>query len=340
MRFLRQALVITPGLSVMPANKKLHATQGDVALDVERVTVESVPKDDWLLVRASVPMVTRPTINANHEVEIDEALRQRVERSIESFADMVAVAKRSARSVSSPHPWAALVDLSDEERDYLAQAVRFASHRAAIRHRVVDAIGLDDPSLIQLGTDRPDGVALMAEGLSSTHETGQFHEYIRVFERAFACGPFDLIEPLARFLEGVREMGYTQGEVNEWLAVLRNLATHADRRAEFATASDINPVVWRVEQAAYDVLFNKKTWRSPDIERRSLYKWRSLVGRDRLVFTQGTTPAITAQLLDGFGTFPAYFGGLTTIPSDWWIGVAEDETDGSVSQQSHPEQSI
>lgn len=83
-------------------------------------------------------------------------------------------------------------------------------------------------------------------------------------------------------------------------------------------------MVWRVEQAAYDVLFNKKVWRSADSERRSMYTWRCGIGRDEVFMAQGSTPTLGAQLPDGFGTFPLYIGGLSAIPTEWWIGAQRE----------------
>lgn len=87
---------------------------------------------------------------------------------------------------------------------------------------------------------------------------------MRVFKRAFRLGPFDLIDPLAEFL-APGHVGYTHEEVRRWIE-LRQPATHADRRPYFVLERDVQPVVERMIQAAYDVLFNKKIWQDKSRE--------------------------------------------------------------------------
>ena len=89
-----------------------------------------------------------------------------------------------------------------------------------------------------------------------------------MFKRAFRLGPFDLIDPLAEFL-APGHVGYTHEEVRRWIE-LRQPATHADRRPYFVLERDVQPVVERMIQAAYDVLFNKKICKTSP-ERRSAW---------------------------------------------------------------------
>jgi len=48
--------------------------------------------------------------------------------------------------------------------------------------------------------DRADGLALLVEASGIRHASGRFHEYIRVFERAFGKASRLLALPLAEFL--------------------------------------------------------------------------------------------------------------------------------------------
>ena len=48
-------------------------------------------------------------------------------------------------------------------------------------------------------------------------------------------------------------------------------ATHADVRRRFVLESDVRPVTSRMEQAAFDVLLNKRAWREPSLERRGAW---------------------------------------------------------------------
>ena len=124
--------------------------------------------------------------------------------------------------------------------------------------------------MAELLADRRDGIGLMAEALAHTHAMGRFHDLMRVFERAFALGPWDLVEPLAKFRRGSR-LGYSKPEVSNW-SELRGPATHADRRSLVLTEPDLRRPVMRMEQAAYDVLLNKATW--PDRSTRRRNRWR------------------------------------------------------------------
>jgi hypothetical protein len=156
--------------------------------------------------------------------------------------------------------------------------------------------------------DRLDGVALLAEALAHEHPTGRFHEYLRLFERAFARPARNLAEPLAEVLDP--RFGYTTGEIEHWLGVLRDPATHADARPVFVLEADVRPVVGRIHQAVFDLLMNKENWRSADTARREL--WRAPTGTTGMgndsFATRGEALAITAQLMDPFDAYPMDLG--------------------------------
>jgi hypothetical protein len=318
MRFLRLALV-TIERSPIPAGKQLHASYGNI--DVETHDTRSRGNPGPVLVAASTVLAQRPQLNAAHEVVIEEGMGKALEQAIVLMADLMSVATRSSRSISSPTPWVALTELTAEDREYLADAVGFESPRMAARNRIILPLALDDPAVLDLPRDRADGVTMMAEGLASSHETGRFHEYIRLFERAFALSSKPLVRPLSTFLGGAASLDYTEPEVRHWITGVRHLATHADRHLEFVTASDVNPILGRVEQAAVDVLFNKEVWRDPSPARRAAYKWLAGTTRTGGLITQGSLPTIHGQLFDGYGTFPLHLEGIMVQPSaDWWVG--------------------
>jgi hypothetical protein len=323
--------VVTTGSAWLPAGKQGTLVAGDVEVEVQAVTVEGQPNPTWVLVIASAD-IPRPPIDDERYLILDVGVREKLEAAIEVVADLAAIATRSSRSVSSPHPSIALTNLTNDDRSYLASADGFRA-RGPVRNRIVDARSMEDPALLDLLTDRRDGVQLMAEGLSSSHATGQFHEYIRVFERAFRRSSGPLVRPLSDFLAGATKLGYMRDEVNNWLRVIRHQATHADNRDELATARSVAEVVWRVEQAAFDVLFNKRIWRAPDSERRSAYEWRSGITPSGMFITQGDTPTMTMQWKDAFGVFPMYFGSFPT-PPEWWTGTAASQPDPTVGDGS------
>lgn len=298
----------------------MRAVYGDVTLEVSEVTLNKAPSQDTSLVVASTE-VGFPDIGDDGIVSVDEGARSRMESYIALLADFQAVATRSARHISSPEPTVAFAELAPQERARLEASKGFAA-RMPTQHRIFESIALDDPVLLDLASDRRDGILLMAEAVSSSHPTGRFHEFIRLFERAFGRSSTQLVDPLAEFLKGVPSFAYDRSDVNLWLTVLRHSSIHADRRKQLATALDIQKVLWRVEQAAYDVLFNKAEWRSISAERRSIMTWHAGVGRgDSFFITQGHTPKSTFQLMDPFGIFPK---ALFSIESreGWWARIA------------------
>jgi len=149
-------------------------------------------------------------------------------------------------------------------------------------------------------------VALLAEALTNQHSTGKFHEFMRLFERAFTLSPSQFEKKLAQSLQGA-DLGYDRSEVKHWIA-LRNPATHANDTTlpYIALESDIRPVIDRIEQAAYDVLWNKKFWQDRSTETRPV--WRPSVATDfstyNVVVTKGLEASFIIQTLDPLRAFP------------------------------------
>jgi hypothetical protein len=168
-------------------------------------------------------------------------------------------------------------------------------------------------------SDREDGVALLVEALSHDHAMGRFHEFIRLFERAFTRPAKTLTSPLNEFLSP--RFGYTAAELSRWFEELRDPATHADARTEFLLEADVRPVIDRMEQAAFDVLLNKALWRDPSTDRRDV--WAPTAGstnpRGGAFIVQGTTPVTYGTILDEYGAFPMDLSGvITQRPGSWW----------------------
>ena len=128
--------------------------------------------------------------------------------------------------------------------------------------------------------DRAHGFALLAEALSHAHPTGKFHEFVRFVELALGLSSSALAEPLGIFLEAARNQGFSRGESLQWVVHLRHPATHADllRQQTFLLGADVWPVIPRVEQAAYDVLFNKADWHAPTATRTQPWTPPAVIG--------------------------------------------------------------
>lgn len=273
-----------------------------------------------LLVGAVVPLSTYPDLNAENSVIIPNDAQRAAETAIETFANLVSIGEMCSRSISSPTPWVVLLPQDDvasswlENKNGIAQSTSLETwFRFPIESDVLQA----------LTRDRLQGAALLSEALSYTHPTGQLHEYVRVFELAFRTASTPLVVPLACFLSG-NSQGYTEDEVKHWITTVRPQATHADlqQQSKFVLAAEVRPIISRVRQAAFDVLFNKAEWHNPTTTRRDLWKPMAFVGtpdKKTWVITQGSTPIQESQLIDGFGSYPIDLSaGISPIPDDWW----------------------
>ena len=118
--------------------------------------------------------------------------------------------------------------------------------------------------------DRNEGVLLMSEGLNQTSFSGQFRDFIRLFENAFGMSTKQFKKKLLQCLNV--ELGYTSREIDHWVS-LRDPLSHADKINSSAILyeADVAPVIWRVRQAAYDILLNKKVWGDRNSERRLIW---------------------------------------------------------------------
>ena len=109
----------------------------------------------------------------------------------------------------------------------------------------------------------------------------------------------------------------------------RHPATHADRRDDFVLERGIRPVVKRMEQAAYDGLFNKESWRNSSSTRRNA--WKPVCGtidQDGGIFlTQGHALDLTVHLVDDFASYPInlFIDIAQGLPSEFWTRRAELE---------------
>jgi len=287
------------------------------------VRVQAHPLDTpaCVAVLADMDLVRRPVLTEDGLIVVPEAERRLLEQSIERAADFLAVARRAGRRIYSAVPEAALRDLDEQDREWTRLVSGFAITGVG-RIYVDSSVSLAELPVTALA-DRRDGVSLLAEALSSDHETGQFRELCRLLERAFACGPADLVDPVTSFIQYFTELDYEREEVEHWRQ-LRHLATHADRREDFATAADVIPVLGRLQQAVYDVLLNKKNWRSRDTDRRTV--WAPVNGVLRYngaVQLETHTGYVGSEVLDAFGVYPYGRDFHVTVPEQWYAAFPE-----------------
>ena len=297
---------------------------GDV--DVSPVSAYESAESLKLLVGAATELEYRPKVTSDGEVVVPVKQRVAAERAIELSANLVAVAQGCRRHIASPWPPVIFIATGDEGRSWLAEKAGIQHKRLQGKSRTAERIDLDASVLNKLD-DREDGVALLVEALSHDHAMGRFHEFIRVFERAFARPAQTLTSPLNEFL--LPRFGYSEAEVGRWFEELRDPATHADVRKEFLLEADVRPVIDRMEQAAFDVLLNKQTWRDPSTNRREV--WTPTAGstnaRGGAFIVQGTTPITYGTILDEYGAFPMDLSGvIADRPPTWWPQADSPET--------------
>ena len=267
------------------------------------LTQELESGDLQILVSASTNLEGRPDLDEDGFVIVPEGPLKKTEALIETSANLISVSGRCKRSISSPGPCAGFLPEDEETRAWLDSTNGIRRNHKTILS--MGGFGIDPDTTLMLSSDRADGVALLSEALAHDHPTGRFHELLRVFERAFRLATTPLIAPLSEFLAGA-DLGYTEPEVRRWLTELRHPATHADREDHFVLESDIRPVESRMMQAAYDVLFNKVSWRDSSTDRRAF--WRPPAGtssEDRKPFiTRKKAATLEFQLFDEVGSYP------------------------------------
>jgi hypothetical protein len=280
-----------------------------------------------------VKLPRRPELTADGYIMVPDEARRRAEAGIEVAANLIAVAERCKRTISSPTPALVLIPGGKTMLNWLNKSLGFKFNRFGIPsgRMYVET----NPHILKQLRDRTDGLALMAEALANEHGTGRYREFIRLFERAFGLASSALDNQLARFLMS-SSLGYSHSEVKQWVA-LRNPAIHANRGSAFVLESDVRPVIHRIEQAAYDVLLNKADWHSPSHRRRKV--WMPTTGTTSpgtdIFLTREEAATLHFQIVDGFGAYPLDLSAcLTRLPEGWWAGPPRTEVEDGESASS------
>lgn len=288
-----------------------------IELNVEGIRVRTLavvrPKDSEpaVLMEARQELHSWPVRTPDGTILVPKDVRNRLEEWLEYAANLVAVGDTVGRQISSPSVSVAFSAKTPEAEQWLADSTGYKAQESksinsggAMRVSVVPEI------LGQLG-DRLDGISLLSEALSQNTALGKFRDLIRVFERAYRTPIGKLAQPLLDFLD--KNYGYTKNEINVWLE-MRDRAMHADVKPgnKIAYEKDIFPLIGRLQQAAYDVLINKKDWQQNDTGRTNRWKpdYGTTDNKGGLFITQGRGANISIGILDGFGSYPLHLGGV------------------------------
>jgi len=285
----------------------------------EKERPQKIQNEKRYLIYGIMELTKELDITTEKLIIIPKEEREKIEKAIETAINLFAVSTGSSRSISSPTPYIALQPDNDEERKMLEELNGFVLNPTTIPGAPFQTEFNDE--LLMMVHNRLDGVSLLAEALSHSHPTGRFHEFLRLFERAFTRSSSRLVQPLTEFLIQA-DQGFSKKEIENWVVKLRHPATHADRYEEFILESGIRPVVQRMKQAAYEILFNKKEWRNSTSERRKMWYPVSGTLTDKMdVFlTKGEYQSLEYQLLDGFSSYPHDLTGSIGhfLPKNWW----------------------
>ncbi len=298
---------------------------GIVEVNTFSTTKDKQENSKTLLAIAEIKLKDKPKINPDDSIEVPEIPRKYLEKRLEDVANIISVSEKCKRLISSTHPYIAFRPENDTEKKWLNDTKGIHS---TLKQLPGFSFSLQKEFMDNsfLG-DRLDGVAIMAEAISCTHLTGKLHEFMRVFERAFTLSSTPLIVPLSNFLL-TSKIKIEKSDVTNWVFNLRHPATHADKKVQFVLESDVRPHIYLIEQAAYDVLFNKTHWRDTSVERREIYKPKAGVGNDNVGFIVKDSVGLTimGQLLDHFSSYPFNLEGkMTQIPDGLWFKKFEDE---------------
>ena len=313
--------IVTLSFDNAPDRASAVAAQlGEVKVETSSVTFDGTP-DRKIIAIATTFLPDGVSVDNEGFVVVPAEPRQACEEGIEHVANILAIFGRTQRGIASASPWIALSEVSDSERDTLNASKGFpTTFRTTCS--ATSPIDFSDLELIQALSDRFAGVALLAECLSASHPVARYREMLRLFENAFARRLSHLEKKLAQFLRGA-DLGYSRDEVKRWLE-LRNGNIHGDltKSQRLVMEPDIRPFLARMEQAAYDILFNKQKWHDPSSERRSTLAHYAATTEDRardLQITKGRAAKLTFQVSDPFGAFPLDLKAiLTSPPAEWW----------------------
>lgn len=153
-------------------------------------------------------------------------------------------------------------------------------------------------------SSRYEVAGLLSGALNACSPAASFISYIRLFEAAFALSHNKLRKPLNRFLAS-GTLGIPKKEIDDWVE-LRHKIAHSDRTGHAGYDGYAFPYLERIKQAAYDVAFNKKKWKSPDADRLDT-KCISVEIRDsaHIATVAGATICINIIGSESLGKYPS-----------------------------------
>lgn len=277
-----------------------------------------------IFMNAEITLNEKPLINEKNEIIIPNHESGELSRSFKIYSNLISVANNCSVTLSGPTPSIGFIYESEEEKQFLDSTEGFKESSIAI----INFSGIFFEAIYQDQLlDRIEGVAFLATANTQSDNVARFHEFIRLFERAFAASTLELARLLYKFISSVNGLEYTFDEIRDWMVSMRHGATHADSRDNFIFSNDLNSDIERIKQLAYFVLFNKKEWHSKNTERRVLLKLRQGVLKNGLFMTQhNPEDNIEIKITDEDDVFYATDTSEEQIthenlkdPENWWV---------------------
>ena len=279
----------------------------------------------WIVVTAVLPITELPQYDAQGLVAVPVAERERLEEAIEFLANARALARATPCEVFSPSLQCVFFEpMCDEDRAWFAQRSGLQAPHGAVSSLAFLA-GTDLSLALQAAEDRVEGVALFNDAIANPHPMGTFRDLILVFEQLFDEVAQNVPVMARLVLESVdTRFGYTDAEVRAWFK-LRNRCFHAphekkSRRKPLVKPREVQPLIGRMRQAAYDLLLHKRDWNSRTTHRRNLSPLRA--------FTTGPTSAtvsgnveisLSVPMRDPYGRFEMTGNvKFQNVPQMWW----------------------
>jgi hypothetical protein len=300
-------------------------TIGPVCVQAVKVDVGTLDKAyQHFLFIASQPLSKQPDFDDANRVLVPVEEREQCEFAIEHTANILAVFHGCERVIFSPNPCLAIEWESPAEQTTLEASPGILANEVLYMAPRCD-IPFDGPLVQSLG-DRLDGVALLADAYAGD-EMGRYREFVRFFEMAFGDAFVDLRKRLTKFLEQT-PFEYSRTEIDEW-ASLRHPSMHADMKKtqHVATATNVQRLLGRMEQAAIDVLFNKTEWHSKSTSRRPVWVPNAFSrgnGKEPVVRQNSTNVSMMIRKFDAFDVYPVLLEcKVSPIRDSWFVRVVD-----------------
>lgn len=278
------------------------------------------PNDGMMIFfSAEIDLKYKPKMSSE-EVYFPDEIVTMLNRAFRYYANLISVSEVCRVDISSPSPSMGFIPISREEKDFLDKAKKLHDElfaRAVFGGNFLDAVAKD-----QL-LDRAEGLSFVAAANSLTDNVAKLHEFVRLFERAFSVPSNELVKLLFIFLSQNKLFDYTEDEIKSWIIEKRDAATHADRRNSFVFSIDLIGDIDRINQAAYDVLFNKTVWHDKSTTRRNLLNFKMIHNKDHFTIIKGKEEEDIR--FNGTIFFRPdvtdidFYSNPQKLPKNWWI---------------------